>query len=192
MPGALSSVPGFSEQQVHDLINIVHSVIQQYLAPRNQPSSNHDQAPSTPPAPQEAQKEENIQLLQQATMDDITESTTESTTKQDSSMPNSKSTLSTIPRLCIVRSSGDSAACLSHTLLLACLLGYIEHSEGIETTGQGWWERAGFIGSYYQHGCKPETRTKATVCISAIRPWGHGHFCFLWAFIRDSFPRHPY
>ena len=121
--------------------------MQQYFAsqhPQNQPSS-------TPPAPQETQKEEDEQLqkqeqqpLYQATVKDITESTTESITKHGSSMPNSKSTLSKIPRLCTARSSGDSAACLSNTLLLACqhimflntLLDYIEHSKDLEVTGQ--------------------------------------------------------
>ena len=49
------------------------------------------------------------------------------------------------------------------------------------------WERAGFI-DHYQHGYKTEARTKATVCISAIRPWGHNHFYFLWAFVTDSLP----
>ena len=91
-----------------------------------------------------AEKQEQ-QPLYQATVEDITESTTESTTKHGSSMADSKSTLSTIPRLCTARSSGDSAACLSNALLLACqhtmflntLPGYIEHSEGIEATGQG-------------------------------------------------------
>ena len=134
MSGALPSVPSFSEQQVHDLINIIHLVMQQYFAP-------HDQPPSTPSAPQEAQKEEDEQLLQQAFVkkdaENTVESITESTMKHDS-----KSNFSTIPRLCIARSSGDSAACPSNTLLLARLLGYtqfgyIRHSEGIEKTGQG-------------------------------------------------------
>ena len=115
---ALPSVPSFSEQQVHNLANIIHSVMQQYFAPQNPP-------PPTPPAPQNAQKEEDEQLLQQATVDDITESTT----KHDSSMPDSKSTLSTIPHLYTARSSGDSAACLSnlacqHIIFLNTLLGY--------------------------------------------------------------------
>ena len=139
LSAALPSVPGFSEQQVHGLINIVHSVIQQYFASSNQPSSTpppslsppSTPSSSTPPAPQETQKEEDEQLLQQATV----ESTTESTTK---------SIISAIPRLCTVRSSGDSAACLSNlacqhinTLLDYTLLGYIGHSKGLEATGQG-------------------------------------------------------
>ena len=136
--GALPSVPSFSEQQVHDLFNIVHSVMHQYFAPSNQTPPPSTPPPSTPPAPQEAQKEEDIQLLQQATVNGTTESTTESITKHDSSMPDIKSTLSTIPRLC----TAHSAACLSNTLLLACLLGYtllgyIEHLEGLEASGQG-------------------------------------------------------
>ena len=153
LPAALPLVPGFSEQQVHDLANIVRSVVQQYFAPSNQttpPSTTPPSTspPSTPPAPQEAQKEENEQLLQQATVDDITESTTESITKHGS-MPNCKSTLSTISRLCTVRSSGDSAAYLSnlacqhintllnYTLLDYTLLDYIGHSKGLKATGQG-------------------------------------------------------
>ena len=115
---------------------------------------------STPPAPQEAHKDEandkeNAEItaekqapLYQATVEDITESTMESTTKDDNSMAVSKSTLSTFPRLCTTRSSGDSAACLSNARLLACqytmflawhglLPGYIEYSEGMEATGQG-------------------------------------------------------
>ena len=143
MPEALPSVPSFSEQQVHghDLINIIHSVMQQYFAPQNPlltpPLSN--QPSSTPVAPQGAQKEEDIQLSQQATV--------ENTTKHGCRMPDSKSTLSTIPRLCTVRSSGDSAACLSnfacqHIMFLNTLLGYtlpryIGHSEELEATGQG-------------------------------------------------------
>ena len=143
MSKALPSVPSFSKQQVHDLINIIHSVMQQYFASSNQPSSNqitsasipapHDQPPSTPPAPQEAQKEQDIQLLQQITV----KNTTESTTKPDSSVPDSKSTLSTIPPLC----TAHSATCPSNTLLLACLLGhtlldYIKYSAEIEKTEQ--------------------------------------------------------
>ena len=145
---ALPSVPDFSEQQVHGLINIIHSVMQQYLAPRNQPPSSPLSSPpsSTPPTPQEAQKEEDEQLLQQATVESITESTT----KHGSSMPDSNSILSTIPRLYTARSSGDSAAYLSNAILLTCqhimflntllgytLPGYIEHSEGLKATGQG-------------------------------------------------------
>ena len=144
LPGPTPSVPGFSEQQVHDLINIVHSVVQQYFAPSNQPSSTPPL--STPPAPQEAQKEEDEQLQkqeQQPSYQATVESITESPTKHGSSMPNIKSTLSAIPRLCIARSSGDSAACLSNlacqhinTLLDYTLPGYIEHSEGLKATGQ--------------------------------------------------------
>ena len=151
LPEALPSVPGFSKQQVHDLINIVHSVMQQYFASSNQLTPASTPPPSTPPAssapfaPQETQKEENQQPLYQATVKDITESTTESTTK---------STISAIPRLCTVQSSGDSAACLSnlacqhintlldytlldYTLLDYTLLDYIGHSKGLEATGQG-------------------------------------------------------
>ena len=46
------------------------------------------------------------------------------------------------------------------------------------------WERAGFYG-HCQHGYKSEARTKAIVCISVIRPWGHGYFYFLWAFVMN-------
>lgn len=111
---------------------------------------------STPPTPQEAQKEvEQVkkQLLYQATVEEDTESTTESTTKHGSSIPDSKSTLPTIPRLCATRSSGDSAARLSNAAFLASFLasffgdlltsffgsasrfGYIECMEGMEVTG---------------------------------------------------------
>ena len=48
LPEALSSVLSFSEQQVHDLINIVHSVMQQYFAPQNQPPSNQTISASIP------------------------------------------------------------------------------------------------------------------------------------------------
>ena len=123
MPEALplSLVPSFSKQQVHDLVNIIHSVMQQYFAPPNQSSSNSITLASTPPlltpsAPQETQKEEDEQLLYQATVKDIVESIT----KHGSSMSDSQSILSTISRLCIARSSGDSAACLSKALSLAC------------------------------------------------------------------------
>ena len=142
LSGALPLVLGFSEQQVHGLINIVHSVMRQYLTPSTPP-------PSTPSAPQEAQKEENEQPQkqeQQPLYQATVESTTESITKH-SSMPDSKSTISTIPRLCTVRSSGDSAACFSNAILLAylpgytlpgyTLPGYIEHLKGLKATGQG-------------------------------------------------------
>ena len=162
MSGALPSVPSFSEHQVHDLANIVRSVVQQYFAPSNQPlSTPPPQTPpaSTSPAPQEAQKEEDEQLqkqeqqpLQQATVENTTESITESITKHGSSIPDRKSTLSAIPRLCTVRSSEDSATRPSNALRLACqhintllgytllgsnLPGYIEHLKGLEATGQG-------------------------------------------------------
>ena len=135
LSAALPSIPGFSEQQVHNLINIVHSIIQQYFASSNQISPISTPPSSAPPASQEAQKEEDEQLLQQITVENTTESITKSI---------SKSTISTIPRLYIVRSSGDSAACLSNlacqhinTLLDYTLLDYIEHSKGIEVIGQG-------------------------------------------------------
>ena len=129
MPEALPSIPSFSEQQVHNLFNIVHSVVQQYFAPSNQTTPASNPPASTPSAPQETQKEEDEQLLQQVTVENITESTTKH--------PDSKSTLSIISRLCTARSAGDSAACLSNALLLACLLGYIEHSKDIKAIGQG-------------------------------------------------------
>ena len=150
MPEALPSVPSFSKQQVHNLANIIHSVMQQYFAPQYQPSSTPPSSTpslSTPSTQQIAQKEEDEQLLQQITVEDITKSITENTTKHGSSISDSKSTLSTIPRLCTARSSGDSAACLDifacqhimflNTLLGYTSLGYIEHSKGIEATGQG-------------------------------------------------------
>ena len=150
MSEALPLVPSFSEQQVHNLANIVRSVVHQYFAPLNQsppnqPSSNQLIPASTPPTPQKAQKEEDEQLQKQEQQATV-ESTTESTTKHGS-MPDSKSIISTIPHLCTARFSGDSAACLSNlacqhimflnTLLGYTLLGYIEHSEGLEATGQG-------------------------------------------------------
>ena len=124
--------------------------------PLQQQSTQH----STPPAPQEAQKEVEqvkMQPLYQATVEDDTESTT----KHGSSMPDSKSILSSMPCLCAARSSGDSAACLSNALLASFLTsffgdfltsffalasflawhgllpGYIECMEGMEATGQG-------------------------------------------------------
>ena len=51
LSAALPSVPGFSEQQVHDLINIVHSIMQQYFASSNQPLSNQPSSNQTTPAP---------------------------------------------------------------------------------------------------------------------------------------------
>ena len=110
----------------------------------------------TPPAPQEAQKEvEQVkkQPLHQATVEDDTESTMESTTKHGSGMAVNTSTLSTIPRLCAARSSGNSAACPSNLLASSLAsffgdfltsffaltsFGYIECMEGMEATGQGW------------------------------------------------------
>ena len=152
LPEALSSVPSFSKQQVHNLANIVRSVVQQYFTSSNQSSSTPPpqtsppsiSPSSTPSAPQEAQKEKDEQLQkqeQQPLYQATVESTTESTTKH----PDRKSTISAIPRLCTVRSSGDSAACLSNALLLAYLPDYIKHPKDIEATGQGWWERAGFM-----------------------------------------------
>ena len=57
--------------------------------------------------------------LYRASAEDVTESTIESTTKHGSSMPDSKSTLFTIPRLCTTPFPGDPAVCLNNTLL-AC------------------------------------------------------------------------
>ena len=121
---------------------------------------------STPPAPHEAPKEEanseeNTEItaekqeqepLYQATVEDDMECTT----KHGNSMLTTKSTLSTIPRLCTIPASRDPAACLSnaffthqhalnpayqHALILGLMLntrfGYIEHSESMEATGQG-------------------------------------------------------
>ena len=122
---------------------------------------------STPPAPRDAPKEEAnleenaeitaekqeqepLQPLYQATVEDDTETHVKST-------PDSPSTLSTIPRLCTIPTSGDSAARLSnapfsayqyalhlayqHTLILGLMintpLGYIRYMEGMEATGQG-------------------------------------------------------
>ena len=102
----------------------------------------------TPPAPQEAQKEvEQVKkiALHQATVEEDTEITVEKKTEQQhgSTKPDSKSTLSSMPCLCTIRSSGDSAACLSmaysaYAAFLAwhgLLPGYIEYSEGMEATG---------------------------------------------------------
>ena len=148
---ALSSVLSFSKQRVHshDLINIIRSVMQQYFASSNQPSST---PPSlTSPAPQEAQKQKDKQLLQQITVKNTTEKQEQqplyqakSITKHGSSMPNSKSTLFIIPRLCTVRSSEDNAlsfACqhitlfADETLLLNTQLGYVKDSKGIAKLG---------------------------------------------------------
>ena len=113
--------------------------MQQYFAPQNQPSStppSSTPSSSTSPAPQGTQKEENEQLLQQTIVkENIMQSTTKSITKHDSSIVDSKSTLSTIPRLCIARSSGDSAI-YGNALLLAYLLNYIKHSKDLEATEQ--------------------------------------------------------
>ena len=103
--------------------------------------------PPTQPAPQEAQKEEDKQPLYQATVEDDTEITAEKKTEQQhgSSMPDSKSTLSSMPRLRATSASRDPAACLSaffgflptSFFALASLLGYIRCMEGMEATGQG-------------------------------------------------------
>ena len=72
----------------------------------------------------------------------------ECTTKHGNSMLTTKSTLSTIPRLCTTPTSRDSAARLTNALLsayqhamsliLASQLGYIRCIEGMEATGEGW------------------------------------------------------
>ncbi|KAM0800619.1 hypothetical protein BDR22DRAFT_241508 [Usnea florida] len=108
---------------------------------------------STPPAPQEARKEEEEtrpQLLYQATVEDDAESTEEKQTehqygssKLSSNKPDSQITLSTILRLCTT--SEDSAASLSNALLLGCQhttflashFSYIRCMEGMEASGQG-------------------------------------------------------
>ena len=60
LPEALPIVPSFSEQQVHDLVNIVHSVIQQYFASSNQtisaPIPSVEISPSSHPAPTTAER----------------------------------------------------------------------------------------------------------------------------------------
>ena len=111
--------------------------------------------PPTPPAPQEAheeeanleenteitaemQEQESLQPLYQATVEDDTETTAKT-------IPDSPSTLSTIPRLCTTRSSGDPAACFSiafydyqHASILGnTKFGYIRCMEGMEASGQG-------------------------------------------------------
>ena len=108
---------------------------------------------STPPAPQEAKKEEAKQLLYQATVEDDTETTAEST-MHGNSMAVSKSMLSTKACLCTTPASRDPAACPSNLLassfgsffdsFLASFsasrfgFGYIEYKEGMEATGEGW------------------------------------------------------
>ena len=103
----------------------------------------------TPPTPQEAQKEveqeKDKQPLYQATVEDDTEITGEKKTEQQhgSSMPDSKSTLSSMPRLRATSASRDPAACLSaffgflptSFFALASLLGYIRCMEGMEAIG---------------------------------------------------------
>ena len=58
-------------------------------------------------------------------------SITENIMKHDSSISDSKSTLSTISRLCIARSSGDSAT-YDNALFLVYLFDYIKYSKDIE------------------------------------------------------------
>ena len=93
-----------------------------------------------------AEKQEQ-EPLYQATVEDDTETTAKSTTKHGNSMLATKSTLSTISRLCTTSFSGDSAACLSSafliatqhamSLILTSQIGYIRCMEGMEATGQG-------------------------------------------------------
>ena len=135
----------------------------QTTTPQATQQSTQEATDSTPPAPQEAKKEEDKKPLYQATVEDVTESTAEKETEQQygssklsSDKPDSKTTLSTIPRLCTARSFGDPAVCLSnaffaylnaphlayqHALILGLMLttplGYIECTEGMEATGQG-------------------------------------------------------
>ncbi|KAM0795455.1 hypothetical protein BDR22DRAFT_591499 [Usnea florida] len=116
---------------------------------------------STLPAPQETKKEqakeeENAEITaekqeqgprQQSLYQASVENDTESVTKHGNGMPDSKITLSTFLRLCTTRSSRDPATCLSKVLLCAyqhalilmlnTLPGHIEHTEGMEATGQG-------------------------------------------------------
>ena len=137
---------------------------QQTTAPQTTQTTQHSTQQSTLPAPHEAPKEEanseeNAEItaekqapVYQATVEDDMECTT----KHGNSMLTTKSTLSTIPRLCTIPASRDPAACLSnaffthqhalnpayqHALILGLMLntrfGYIEHSESMEATGQG-------------------------------------------------------
>ena len=132
-----------ASQQANQRLATLHATLQAAL------QATQHSTPPTLPAPQEAQKEEDEQPLYQATMEDIAESTTEKETEQQdgSTKPDNKSTVSTIPRLRTAPASRDPAACLSialfayrYTAFLAwhgLLPGYIEHSEGMEATGQG-------------------------------------------------------
>ena len=97
------------------------------------------QEQSTPPAPQEAPKEEDKKPLYQATVEDVTESTAETESQQQ----HGSSKLSTDD----TPISGDSAACLSNALFFATqhalilmlntIFGHIQHSQSMEARGEG-------------------------------------------------------
>ena len=136
----------------------------QLLATMRAWQANQATQQSTPPAPQEANDEENAditaeeqeqeprqQLPYQATVEnaeDDAESTEEKQTKHQygssklsSDKPDSKTALSTIPRLCdpATRLIGALLA-YQHAMLLAwhdSQFGYIRCMEGMEATGQG-------------------------------------------------------
>ena len=120
---------------------------------------------STPPAPKEANDEENAdntaeeqEPLYQATVEDAEDDAESIEEKQiehqygssklSSDKPDNEITVSTIPRLCTTPTSKDSAACLTnallsahqHAILLAWhgfLHGYMDYTEGMEATRQG-------------------------------------------------------
>ena len=108
---------------------------------------------STPPTPQEAQKEEannkaNTKITtEKHEQQPLYQATVEDDTEHGNSILNSKSTLSSFPYLCTAPASRDPAVYLSKALFASSLtslfssasrFGYIECMEGMEATGEGW------------------------------------------------------
>ena len=110
---------------------------------------------ATPPTPEQQvfqpseqeQEQEQEEKTAENNAEKIAENTAESTAKNDSSKPDIKSTLSTIPRQGTMPIFRDPTACPSDALLFACqhttFLAltwkppYIEYAKEMEATGQG-------------------------------------------------------
>ena len=149
---ARKQADGLFRQQLADITANIQVILQATQQSFQLATQSNQQ--STPPTPQAAKKEEEEtrpKPLYQATVVHVPESTAGKETehqhgssKPGSDKPERRITLSRIPRLCNTPSFG--AACLSNALsfaiqhsviLVDTLPGHIQHSEGMEATGQG-------------------------------------------------------
>ena len=136
------ALPGFTAEQTASLQAMITAAVKEALDKHFGPlQATQITQQSTPPAPQEALKEQAKELLYQATVEDDTE--------DGNSMLANKSTLSSFSYLCTAPASRDPTACFSKALLsahqqasflttfLGPLLGYIRYLASMEASGEG-------------------------------------------------------